>query len=182
VIEFPLARGTRKDSLSRFETVLLGLATFVDGLVTIFTVGNASTNFANNIQNRIGNLMLSDHFIDVPKILFCESDGRLSTIQPSASLMWTEFHRINSFVPINNQHNQWEKYTLPQRFCEDSFVLLLENNFVSSSTPTKVESVQWLVEEDEATIEVSENKLYNTNLKQTYLDGTNSNLAGNPFA
>jgi hypothetical protein len=182
VIEFPLARGTRKDSLSRFETVLLGLATFVDGLVTIFTVGNASTNFANNIQNRIGNLMLSDHFIDVPKILFCESDGRLSTIQPSASLMWTEFHRINSFVPINNQHNQWEKYTLPQRFCEDSFVTLLENNFVASSLPTKVESVKWLVEEDEATIEVSENTLYNTNLKQTYLDGSNSNLAGNPFA
>ena len=117
-------------------------------------------------------------------VLFCENDGRLSMIQPTASLMWTEFHRINSFVPINNQHNQWEKYTLPQRFCEDSFVTLLENNFVTNNggVITKVESVKWLVEEDEATIEVSENKLYNTNLKQTFLDGTNSNQAGNPFA
>lgn len=181
VIEFPLARGTRKNSLSRFENVLLALATFVDGLITLVTIG-ISSNFASNIQNRIGNLMLSDHFIDVPKILFCENDGRLSTTQPSASLMWTEFHRINSFVTINNQHNQWEKYTMPQRFCENSFVTLLENNFVTNNggVITKVESVEWLVEEDSATINVSENKIYNTNLKQTYLDGTNSNLAGNP--
>lgn len=183
VIEFPLARGTRKNSLSRFENVLLALATFVDGLITLVTVG-ISSNFASNIQNRIGNLMLSDHFIDVPKILFCENDGRLSTTQPSASLMWTEFHRINSFVTINNQHNQWEKYTMPQRFCENSFVTLLENNFVTNNggVITKVESVKWLVEEDDATIEVSENKLYNTNLKQTYLDGNNNTLTGDFFA
>ena len=43
----------------------------------------------------------------------------------------------------------------------------------------KVDSVKWIVEEDAAEIEVSENILYNTNLKQTYLDGANSNLAGN---
>jgi hypothetical protein len=184
MIEFPLARGTRKDSLTRFEEVLLVLATFVDGLVTIFSVGNASTNFANNIQNRIGNLHLSDHFIDVPKIVFCENDGRLSPIQPTASLMWTEFHRINSFVKINNQHNQWKKYTIPQRFCKDNFVTLLENNFVSSNSGNivKVDSVKWIVEEDAAELEIAENVEYNKNLKQTYLSGENSNLAGNPFA
>jgi hypothetical protein len=181
VIEFPLARGTRKDSLTRLENVLLAFATFVDGLVTIFTVGSASSNFAQNIQNRIGNLLLSQDFIDIPKIVFCENDGRLSTVQPTASLMWTEFHRINSFVKINNQHNQWKKYSIPQRFCKDNFVTLLENNFVNSNSGNivKVDSVKWIVEEDAAEIEVSENILYNTNLKQTYLDGTNSNLAGN---
>jgi hypothetical protein len=170
--------------LTRFEEVLLVLATFVDGLVTIFSVGNASTNFANNIQNRIGNLHLSDHFIDVPKIVFCENDGRLSPIQPTASLMWTEFHRINSFVKINNQHNQWKKYTIPQRFCKDNFVTLLENNFVSSNSGNivKVDSVKWIVEEDAAELEIAENVEYNKNLKQTYLSGENSNLAGNPFA
>lgn len=184
VIEFPLARGTRKDSLTRFEEALLVLATFVDGLVTIFSVGNASTNFAQNIENRIGNLLLSDHFTDVPKIVFCENNGRLSTTQPSASLMWTEFHRINSFVPINNQHNQWKKYVMPQQFCKDNFVTLLENNFVSSNSGNivKVDSVKWIVEEDAAELEIAENELYNTNLKQTYLVGENSNLAGNPFA
>jgi hypothetical protein len=182
MIEFPLARGTRKDSLTRFEDALLVLATFVDGLVTIFSVGNASTTFAQNIQNRIGNLQLSDHFIDVPKIVFCENDGRLSTIQPTASLMWTEFHRINSFVKINNQHNQWKKYNIPQRFCNNNFVTLLENNFVSSNSGNivKVDSVKWIVEEDAAELEIAENTIYNTNLKQTYLDGSNSNLAGNP--
>jgi hypothetical protein len=181
VIEFPLARGTRKDSLTRLENVLLAFATFVDGLVTIFTVGTASSNFAQNIQNRIGNLLLSQDFIDIPKIVFCENNGKLSTIQPTASLMWTEFHRINSFVKINNQHNQWKKYSIPQRFCKDNFVTLLENNFVNSNSGNivKVDSVKWIVEEDAAEIEVSENILYNTNLKQTYLDGSNSNLAGN---
>lgn len=182
MLEFPLSRGTRKDSLTRFETVLLGLATFIDGLVTIFTIGNASTNFANNIQNRIGNLQLSDHFTNMPKILFCENDGRLSPIQPTASLMWTEFHRINSFVPINNQHNQWKKYNIPQRFCQDNFVTLLENNFVSANSGNivKVDSVKWIVEEDAAELQIAENTIYNTNLKQTYLDGSNSGLAGNP--
>jgi hypothetical protein len=58
---------------------------------------------------------------------------------------------------------------------------LLENNFVNSNSGNivKVDSVKWIVEEDAAEIEVSENILYNTNLKQTYLDGSNSNLAGN---
>ena len=67
------------------------------------------------------------------------------------------------------------------KFFKDIFVTLIENNFLNSNSSNivKVYSVKWLVEEDAAEIEVSENILYNTNLKQTYLDGANSNLAGN---
>lgn len=178
-IDIPLARARRKASLSRFEELLFGLFSFVDAVTGVLGGG---TNFASQIQGRINNMELSDHFTSKPKVVYMNSAlSGLSTSQASAVQLWDDFHYINSFKKINNKHNQWIKYSIPCSFCVQDFVSLLENNFaeLESGETVEVERLTWTPYKDEAILEIRVNELYTTNLVQTFIATTNTANAGN---
>ena len=180
-IEFPFAFGVRKDELSFFERTLKALATLVDGVTSVF--GNG-TNFAGDIEARKGNLQLSDHFTEKPKLLLMDSTGRLAPNQRenlSAKSFWTRYHFINSFYPIDGIHNQWETYSMIMKINKDFFVNLLNNNFVKDSegNDVEIEKLTWNIEEDAAEIQYRVNNQYNFNLRQSYVESSNTDLADN---
>lgn len=182
VVQLPMARAKRKGSLSRFENVLSGLLSFIDTVTGVLTFGNG-TNFASEIQNRISNMELSDHFTGVGKLVFMNTNGvGLAIQQADAKELWDNFHFINSFKKINNKHNQWENYKMNLSFCAKDLLILLENNFAETSDgqTVEIESVKWVPFEDEAEIEYRINNQYTTNLRQDFIATKNSSNATNP--
>ena len=182
VVQLPMARAKRKGSLSRFENVLNGLLSFIDTVTGVLTFGNG-TNFASEIQNRISNMELSDHFTGVGKLVFMNTNGvGLAIQQADAKELWDNFHFINSFKKINNKHNQWENYKMNLSFCAKDLLILLENNFAETSDgqTVEIESVKWVPFEDEAEIEYRINNQYTTNLRQDFIATKNSSNATNP--
>lgn len=181
LIDLPFARATRKNELTNFEKVLKVLLGVVDAITNVLTLGNG-TNFVAQMNNRIGNLHLSDHFTDMPKIVIMNSDfTKLAPTQITAKMLWDNFHFINSFKTINGKHNQWEIYTVGGRFCETDFVSLLNNNFATDAQGNliKVLNISWTIEEDQATITYAVNRQYTTNLTQTFIESSNSINATN---
>jgi len=182
LIDLPFARATRKDSLTTFENILKALLQIVDTITNIITLGNG-TNFVSQMNSRIGNLHLSDHFTNVPKIIIMNSTfTKLAPTQISAKMLWDNFHYINSFVEINGKHNQWEIYTIGARFCELDFNAIFNNNFATTSKGelVKVLDFDWIIEEDQATITYAVNRKYCTNLQQTFIESSNSINSTNP--
>ena len=178
-VDIPLARATRKATLTRFENLLYDLFRFVD---TVTGALGGGTNYAASIQSRINNMELSQHFTSKAKVIHMNSAlSGLSLFQASAVDLWNEFHYINSFKKINNKHNQWIKYTIPCSFCVQDFVSLLENNFaeLESGETVEVERLTWTPYKDEAILEIRVNELYTTNLVQTFIATTNTANAGN---
>lgn len=181
-IDLPIARATRKDSLTNFEKALKILLQIVDTVTNVVTLGNG-TNFVADMNNRVGNLHLSDHFTSLPKLIIMNADfSKLAATQISAKLLWDNFHYINSFKTINGKHNQWEIYTVAGKFCENAFVTLLNNNFAKNDKGevVKVLNFAWTIEEDQATITFAVNRLYNNNLRQTFIESSNSINSNNP--
>jgi len=183
VVDLPIALGTRKDTLSLFENILFGLFSAVDSLTNTLTFGNGGTDFAQQILNRTGNLLLSDHFTDVPKCVIMSGDI-LSPNQRdkvNAVLLYDDFHFINSFVVTNGKHNQWETFSMPLKICRSTVSELLINNFAKTPAgdPAEITNLIWTMEEDSGSIEYRVNTLYTTNLEQTFLTGDNTDLADN---
>lgn len=183
VVDLPIALGTRKDTLSNFEQLLFGLFSAVDGLTNTLTFGNGGSNFAQNILNRTGNLLLSDHFTDVPKCIIMQS-GLLAANQRdlvNSVLLYDNFHFINSFVTTNGKHNQWEKFSMPLKICRTSIEDLINNNFAKTpdGKDAEVTNITWTMEEDKGTIEYRVNNLYTNNLEQKFITGDNTDLANN---
>jgi hypothetical protein len=183
-IELPYCRATRKGALTSFENILIGLFSTVDTVTNIFSAGNG-TNFATQVTARVNNMVISEKFINRPKIVRMNSAlNGLDATQPTAKELWDDFHFINSFKQINGKHNQWEIFILPMKMCVEKFVTLLDNNFVEtvSGEVAEIQRLQWVIEEDAAECVVRVNRLTNTNLKQAYLDGSDTNTSFIPFA
>lgn len=166
-IRLPFALGTRKNKLSRFENFFKSLGGAVDKVTGL--LGNG-TNFKTKVQNRVGALYLSDHKTTKPKLVIMSGD----TISPqnrqilSAKNLWDNYHFINSFVPINGEHNQhWNYFGVKDRFCYEDFVNLLNNNFGITGDGKQAECtrLEWEVKNDFAEIDYRVNEIYDTNLR-----------------
>jgi hypothetical protein len=183
-IELPYCRATRKGSLTTFENVLIGLFTTVDTVTNIFSAGNG-TNFATQVAARVNNMVISEKLINRPKIVRMNTAlTGLDATQPTAKELWDDYHYINSFKQINGKHNQWEIFKLPFKICVEKFITLLNNNFVTTTSGeiAEIERLQWTIEEDAAEAIVRVNRLTNNNLKQAFLDGTDTTNGFIPFA
>lgn len=181
VIDILQARGIRKEDLTPFEKFLKSVLKVVDSAANLL---GGNSNLASLIEGRIGNLLLSDHFTELPKHLVVSGNSLVpnQTYYNTGQYLWDNYHYINSFVKINGKHNQWIKKSMELKFCKNDFVLLLNNNFAKteSGQDVEIERLVWTIEEDVATIDFRINERYNLNLVQTFINGSNTSLAGNP--
>ena len=108
-ISIPFALGKEKTGLTAVEEVMKTLGQIVDNLTGIFGGG---TNFANQVEERIGSLLLSSHFITIGKVVVM-SGRKLANNQRQlldTKLLWDKYHYINSFAEYQGVHNQYYRY------------------------------------------------------------------------
>lgn len=171
-IGVPCSLGVRKDELTGIEKALKLLAKTVDDLTGVF--GNG-TNFSAKIEARKGSLLLSSHFLTIPKLVVV-SGANLARSQRdilSSRRLWDELHYINSFAEVNGDHNQYLRYEgVKVKFCMSDFVTLLNNNYCKTvdGEEAMIESLKWKVWQDYAIIDYRVKKKYTNNLKITYIE------------
>lgn len=170
-VRVPCSLGLRKNQLTAVEVAFKGLASFVDALTGVFGSG---TNFAANIEARKGSLLMSSHFLTIPKIVVVKGE-KLAKNQRDllgAQRLWDELHFINSFVEVNGEFNQYYRYkNVRVPFCFEDFVVLLENNNCKTTEgeEAEIELLKWRVWEDYAVIDYRVKRKYTQNLRLKFL-------------
>lgn len=128
-ISIPFSMGLEKTGLTDIEKVAKALGKIVDKLTGVFGGG---TNFAAKIENRVGSLNLSSHFLTVGKVVKM-TGTKLSNNQRKeldVLKLWENYHFINSFAEIKGIHNQWiKKKGQPVPMSLKDFGILLVNNY-----------------------------------------------------
>jgi len=170
-IDLPFSIGKCKTELTRVEEVAKDLGKFVDKITGIFGGG---TNFASQIKNRIGSLLLSSHFLTVGKMVKM-SGGKLAQDQRTdlaASLLWEKYHFINSFAEVNGVHNQyWRFLGVPVPMTLEECSELIETNKVTDSdgNEVEIEKIEYEPQSGSAIIDFRVKKKYTNNLKVEYV-------------
>lgn len=171
-IDIPFSQGKDKTELTEVEKILKKLGKVVDDLTGIFGGG---TNFASQIENRIGSLLLSSHFLTIGKVVVMNGD-KLSRNQRDllrAKRLWDENHFINSFAEINGEHNQYlifKDQRVPMLYSE--FNETLRNNlFVDDQgNEIEIELVEYTPFDGSAVVNFRLKKKYTNNLKIDYVE------------
>ncbi len=170
-IAIPFSLPVRKNKLTAVEEFIKALVSVADALTG--QLGNPQS-FSGKIANRVGAMHLSSHFLSVPKLVVMGGNQLVKEQRQilSSTKLWTDYHFLNSFKPIDGQHSQYvlfRKQKIP--FCFADFLQLLDNNKVTTTTgeDAEIETVEWNVWENFATIDYKINRLYDNNFKITYL-------------
>ena len=163
----------RKDGLTAIEEVLKVFLTAADFLSGQLDQPNS---FVSQFNARIGSMHISSHKLTKPKMVVM-AGATLAKEQRqimAASKLWRDYHSINCFVTqsdgSNNQQFIYEEQKIP--FCFEDFVSLGNNNFVNtdSGEDAEVKEIVWSYESNTATINYNVFRVYDTNLKTTFLD------------
>jgi len=124
-VNIPFALGVRKGNLNFIEKTAKLLFSLIDAVTGIFGGG---TNFAGQIQSRVGVLQIGQQFFGVSKMLYVGSDGKqvvgyINKI--SARTIYENFHAINQI-----QNNDFEvRKSVRCAITNLDFVNLLNNNY-----------------------------------------------------
>lgn len=168
-VAIPFSIGKRKEGLTQLEKIGKELGKVADKLTGVF--GNG-TNFENQIESRIGSMLLSSHFLTIPRIVQMAGSGIASDqrVLLSAKMLWEKYHFINSFVPINGKHNQFIEFKdkeIPMG--GKGFRSILNNNFVTDKegNTVRIDKIAWVPERGVAKLDYSVKKIYDKNLKIT---------------
>jgi hypothetical protein len=166
-IAIPFSLGREKTELTDVERILKHLASVVDGLTGIFGKG---TSFESQIDNRIGSLLLSSHFLTIGKVVKM-SGKKLANNQRAeldAKILWDKFHYINSFAEYQGEHNQfWMYENQPVPMTVDDFAILLYNNIATDSEGNEytIEKVVYKPNATSAVINYRVKRKYTNNLQ-----------------
>jgi len=169
-VAIPICLAVRKDSLTEIEEVIKALASALDALAG--QLGNPQS-LSGKINSRIGAMHISSHFSTIPKMVVM-SGSQLQKDQRSitaASKLWDDYHYINSFKPINGKHSQYWIYREQKiPFCFEDFITILDNNQVETASGeiAEIESLEWDIWDNFATINYRVNRLYDNNFEITY--------------
>lgn len=175
-VDIPMTLGRRKEGLTTVEEVVKILAQVADSLTGVFGQG---TNFTARVEARIGSLLLSSHFLTVPKLVQVQGDG-LAVNQRDvcgAFQLWDNFHFINSYVPIEKDgilyHNQYKLFkNVPVEFCPQDYVTLSNDNIAElDGQPAKVDEVREYKpnQDDKAVIDARVKEIHTTGLGLTII-------------
>ena len=170
-IPIPFSMGVRKDSLTAIEEIVKALVSAADALTG--QLGNPQS-LSGKINSRIGAMHTSSHFSSSPKMVVMGGNSLQMDQRElmSARNLWNNYHYINSFKQINGKHNQYWLYKEQKiPFCFADFVQLLDNNQVEtvSGEAAEIESLEWEVWDNFATISYRVNRIYDDNFNITYL-------------
>lgn len=164
--------GLRKEELTRIEEVLKKLAKGVDTLTGLLGTG---TSYESQIEARKGSLLLSSHFITIPKVVVMQGSQLKANQRQilAARKLWDDLHYINSLAEVNGHHNQWLRFeNVKVPFCIKDFVSLMENNTGTDAEgrDALIESFKWQVWNDTAVINFRVKEKYTNNLKLKYVE------------
>ena len=170
-IAIPFSVGKCKTKLTRIEEAAKSLGQFVDNLTGIFGGG---TNFASQIQNRIGSLLLSSHFLTIGKVVVMNGAKLVSDQRSivSAEALWNNYHFINSFAEVNGVHNQYWRYSeIPVPMTVNEFSEILANNYITDADGNQVmiEKIIYKPQHATAVIDIRVKRKYTNNLKIEYV-------------
>ena len=170
-INFRTALGNRRDSLNAFEKFLKEVATVIDK-TTGFLGGG--TSFASKITSRIGILKVTNNWHSIPKLLYTQGTGKLSSNHRdlwNAKVLYDQYHNDKSFV-LNNFYGQKTYYkglTIPFGF-EDYKQLTTNSYFLFKGKQAKIIKFEWTIGTDTAVIDFWVREPYTYNLKETYIN------------
>ncbi len=171
-VSIPISLALRKDKLTVIEEIARALVSVADALTG--QLGNPQS-LSGKITNRIGSMLSSSHFSSGCRMVVM-AGGTLQKDQRSimaASKLWQNYHFINSFKQIDGKHNQYWLYREQKiPFCFEDFVTLLDNNQVETEAgePAQIESLEWQIWDNYATINYKVNRLYDDNFEITFLE------------
>ena len=171
-VTIPISLAIRKDKLTVVEEIVKALVSAVDALTG--QLGNPQS-LSGKIKNRIGAMSSSSHFSSGSRMVVMAGSS-LQKDQRSimaASKLWDNYHFINSFKPIDGKHNQYWIYREQKiPFCFEDFVTLLDSNQVEtqSGETAQIESLEWQIWDNYATINYKVNRLYDNNFELTFLE------------
>ena len=128
--------------------------------------------FSNLIENRVGMLVLDNDYIEVPKNILIDSDGKLmngNETYLSAEYLYDNFHYFQTFVGGQNQYllKSFDKIN----FTFNDFQKVLNNNriFAANGDEAILLSLKYNPIEETATGTFKVKTIYLTNLKETKL-------------
>jgi hypothetical protein len=165
-IVIPFSLGVEKDKLTNIESTLKFVLQRADLVLNLY----GKPAISNKITDRLNCLSLSSHFLSIPKVVVMQG----SKLKPkqrqilSASKIFNNYHFTKSFVPINNDHNQWRKIpekTIP--FSKEDFVILSQSNycFTENGQKARIDYLKWNPYKGIATIKGRVKEIYTNNLK-----------------
>lgn len=166
-ISFDIALGNRKNGLSAVETAIKALASIIDVLV--------GTNFASQVQNRIGLLKIGSDIVNVPKLLPLNASLKLDGNYRdtfNAKWLYDKYHSYKSFV-LNNLHYQQQVFEdIEVPFCLHDFNSVVDNNYFTTFAGDQgyIKNIRWRLGSDKATMTYTIFKPYTKNLKETYVE------------
>jgi len=131
-INFNVGLATRKDRTSIVEDILGGLATVVDGILSLF---GGSSSFVNGFTDRIGIMNVSEHAGWSPKVLLIENKKipTYNRTYVSAKFLYQYFHYINSFVAngFGGQYEIYKDVVIP--FCFHDFLQTIDCGYFTTT-------------------------------------------------
>lgn len=170
-ISIPFSIGKCKTDLTAVERLAKSLGQFVDNLTGILGGG---TNFASQIEGRLGSLLLSSHFLTYGKVVVMNGGTLIENQRGElgAEKLWSDFHFINSFAEIGGYHNQWYRYLqqkVPMTIQE--FALIMDNNLgvTPEGESFMIEKAVYKPDYRTAVIDYRIKRKYTNNLKIEYV-------------
>lgn len=195
-IEIPYALGIRKNRRTIIESLLDTLQDAINPLLDLInSVGTPQTTPVPTIANRKGCVKFETDFLNVPKMLYMNRITHPSspTQLPSnyhslwsAKVLWNKYYKQTSFVgdpPFQNT-NQWiihEGVRIPFGF--EDFLTLVDNSYFydKDGNVAQITKIQWNVSQDYAVVDYRINKVYTTNLQETYIEVGGDDATGENF-
>ena len=157
-VNIPFAMGARKEGLNWLEKLVKGLFEFIDFVTGIFGGG---TNFAGQIENRIGVLMVSQNYFTTTKMLYTVNGKQQGDFLDymAARAIWGKFHYINQ-IQLNDYAIKNEARL---QMTQSEFVTLLNNNFAEiNGVMCEILRIEWIDEKSYAQITYRERNNYAT--------------------
>lgn len=171
-INIPFCLGNRKNSLNALEKVALNLAESTDEL-SEFLGGTGKA--AGKIKDRKGMLILSSRNYSKPKILSMSGSLLNSNhrVLLSAKALYNDYLSWGSFV-TNGDITQKSLYNgvdnVPFRL--DDFFEVISNPFfrMNDGRMGRMNSLEWRMNEDTATVDIEVEDRYTDDLKETFVE------------
>ena len=172
-IEFNVARPKRKEELNIVEQTALNVLQFLDRVVDIL---GGSSDSASRITSRLGNLVVSKGYTQVPKIVPLNSSNKIPANYRSiwsAEYLWENYHKEKSFVD-NGESGKYILYRgVRVPFSLADFNALIQSNRFTTwdNKEARVDQISWNFANDFAEVDYRVQEAYPSNLTETKLAG-----------
>jgi len=150
--DFRAALGTPKDKLNAIENLLAEVGGAIDAITGVF--GNG-TDFANQINAKVGVLKQSNNYHTIPKLLY-NVNNRIPINQKdfwSAPVLYNKYHKESSFVLDNGRGQKILRNNVDIPMGFDDFQELTNNSyFFLNGQSSKITKFEWKMAQDTAVV------------------------------